>query len=73
MRKMDFPPNRARICDIIIDIKRLFQQKGIRTLEDEYRAVLIHGLLHLVGYDHIRSEDAEKLKKKEESFKTDTR
>jgi len=58
----------VRICDIIIDIKRLFQQKGIRTLEDEYRAVLIHGLLHLVGYDHIRSEDAEKMNKKEEYY-----
>ncbi len=57
-----------RICDIIIDIKQLFQQKGIRTLEEEYRAVLIHGLLHLVGYDHIRSADAEKMNKKEEYY-----
>lgn len=63
-----FSAKPVRICDIIIDIKRLFQQKGIRTLEEEYRAVLIHGLLHLVGYDHIRSADAEKMNKKEEYY-----
>ena len=37
-------------------------------MEEEYRAVLIHGLLHLVGYDHIHSADAEKMKKKEEYY-----
>ena len=50
-------------ADIIIDINQLLQQKGIRNREEEYRAVLIHGLLHLVGYDHIHSADAEKMKK----------
>jgi len=29
---------------------------------------LIHGLLHLIGYDHIRSADAEKMRAKEEYY-----
>ena len=64
----EFNGKPVRICDIVIDIKQLFLQKGKRTMEEEYRAVLIHGLLHLVGYDHIKSADAEKMKKKEEYY-----
>ena len=64
----EFSAKPIRICDIIIDINQLLQQKGIRNMEEEYRAVLIHGLLHLVGYDHIHSADAEKMKKKEEYY-----
>lgn len=56
-------------CDIIIDIKQLYAQKGIRTIEEEFRTVFIHGLLHLVGYDHIRLRDKEKMEEKEEYYK----
>ncbi len=58
-----------RICDIIIDIKQLYAQKGIRTIEEEFRTVFIHGLLHLVGYDHIRVRDKEKMEDKEDYYK----
>ncbi|MBP7310497.1 MAG: rRNA maturation RNase YbeY [Candidatus Cloacimonetes bacterium] len=58
-----------RNCDIIIDIKQLYSQKGIRTIEEEFRTVFIHGLLHLVGYDHIRQRDKEKMEEKEEYYK----
>lgn len=58
----------VRLCDIIIDTKQLVKQKGNRTFEDEFRIVLIHGLLHLLGYDHIRSRDQEEMKIKENYY-----
>ncbi len=39
------------------------------TFERELSRVLIHGILHLLGYDHEKSErEAEKMKKKEEYY-----
>lgn len=67
-REDGFSAKPIRICDIVIDINQLLRQKDSRTIEDEFRAVLIHGLLHLVGYDHIHSTDAEKMYKKEEYY-----
>jgi probable rRNA maturation factor len=57
-----------RLCDIIVDTNQLIRQKGNRTLDDEFRIVLVHGLLHLVGYDHIRTRDAEEMRIKEEYY-----
>lgn len=57
-----------RLCDILIDINQLIEQKGEKTLEEEFRIVLIHGLLHLVGYDHIRNQDAFEMKTKENLY-----
>jgi len=56
------------ICDIIIDTKQLIRQKGFETIECEFRKVLIHGLLHLLGYDHIRNADKEIMSNKEEYY-----
>ena len=63
-----FPDKPIRFCDIIIDINQLFYQRDSNIIEDNYRTVLIHGLLHLIGYDHIRSADAEKMRAKEEYY-----
>ena len=39
------------------------------TFEKELARVLIHGLLHLLGYDHEKSEtESEKMRRKEESY-----
>jgi probable rRNA maturation factor len=29
-----------------------------RTLDDEVARLLVHGALHLIGYDHVRSAEA---------------
>lgn len=60
--------NSQVLCDILIDIKQLDRQRAKNTLESEFISVYIHGLLHLVGYDHIRSSDAKKMKEKEEHY-----
>jgi len=56
------------LCDILIDVKQLDRQRGKNTLESEFISVYVHGLLHLTGYDHIRSADAKKMKEKEEHY-----
>ena len=35
---------------------------------EEFARLLIHGILHLVGYDHIKDEDHEVMVKKEEEL-----
>ncbi len=61
-------PREQLICDIIIDINQLIRQKGNETIEKEFRNVLIHGLLHLLGYDHTRLTDKEIMSNKEEYY-----
>lgn len=44
--------------DVVISVEQANKQakeRG-RTLADELEALLIHGILHLLGYDHERSE-----------------
>lgn len=51
-------PRGARILgDVVISVERASQQADERgkTLEEELEALLIHGILHLLGYDHERS------------------
>ncbi|KAL2940155.1 Endoribonuclease YBEY chloroplastic [Bienertia sinuspersici] len=54
--------------DIVISIEtaaRQAEQRG-HTLLDEIRILLVHGLLHLLGFDHELSEEAEAEMEKEE-------
>lgn len=60
----------AMICDILVDIKQLERQKGHKTIHKELMEIFIHGLLHGFGYDHIRAEDLQMMKTKEEYYKT---
>ena len=36
--------------------------------EDEIRRVLIHGVLHLLGYDHKKEEDKKEMREKEKEL-----
>ncbi len=40
------------------------QQQG-KTLEHHWAHIIIHGVLHLLGYDHIDDEQAEEMENKE--------
>lgn len=61
----------ALIGDIVINLKaamRQARQFGISDYE-EVRRLLVHGFLHLLGYDHERNRYQEiKMKKKEEEL-----
>ena len=53
------------LCDIIIDTNQVYKQKGTNSFEQELNIVFIHGILHLMGYDHIRETEKTKMEEKE--------
>ncbi|KAE8665277.1 Haloacid dehalogenase-like hydrolase family protein isoform 2 [Hibiscus syriacus] len=56
--------------DIVISIETAARQAEERgnTLIDEIRILMVHGFLHLLGFDHEISEDAEEEMEEEEEF-----
>ena len=56
--------------DIIISLERVKEQSFEygHSYEREFYYVLTHGILHLLGYDHIEEEDKEEMRKKEEEI-----
>ncbi|MBC8414993.1 MAG: rRNA maturation RNase YbeY [Candidatus Cloacimonetes bacterium] len=54
--------------DIIIDINVADGQKENRTLEEELQVLFLHGLLHLLGYDHLGVEQSKEMKIKEKKY-----
>jgi len=52
----------------VISVPTAAKQAGQlgRSLDDELTALLVHGILHLCGYDHERSErDARHMRRRE--------
>jgi len=49
--------------DVVISVEQAEEQAGERrkTLEQEIESLLIHGILHLLGYDHERSRKEAKI------------
>ncbi len=56
--------------DIIISLERVNEQSFEygHSYEREFYYVLTHGILHLLGYDHIEEADKEEMRKKEEEI-----
>jgi len=50
------------ICAPVVEREALEQHK---QLADHWAHMIIHGLLHLLGYDHIEESDAEEMETKE--------
>lgn len=53
--------------DVIISMDTTIRQASERqhSTETEMRILLVHGLLHLLGYDHIEDDEAEIMEAKE--------
>ena len=51
--------------DIIIDIKIAYNQKGNMEIESELQRIFLHGLMHLLGYDHISTKQRQLMDEKE--------
>ena len=57
----------ALLGDVVIGIETAARQARARrrTLDDEVARLLLHGALHLVGYDHLRSAEARLMRAQE--------
>ena len=53
--------------DVIISMETTRRQADERghSVETELRVLLVHGILHLLGYDHIEDDEAEIMEAKE--------
>jgi probable rRNA maturation factor len=45
-------------------VRRQAQEYGV-SYEDEMALMVIHGILHLLGYDHIDEDEAERMEERE--------
>ncbi len=56
--------------DIIVSIEKVKEQSSEynHSEEREFYYVLTHGMLHLLGYDHIEEEDKKIMRKNEEEI-----
>ena len=60
--------NSGEIAVCLREVKKNAKKTNI-IFEEELARVLLHGLLHLLGYDHEKSKiEAEKMREKEESY-----
>ena len=65
----DIPPGVEvnLLGDVVICLPEVQREAAeqMKPVEAHWAHLLIHGILHLQGYDHINSQDAERMEKKE--------
>jgi rRNA maturation RNase YbeY len=57
--------------DVVIAVPMAVRQakEGQRSLDEELTVLLVHGMLHLCGYDHERSDaEARRMKRREQAM-----
>lgn len=59
--EVDPDTDRPYLGDVIISAERAQAQAVSHSLEDELRLLVVHGVLHLLGYDHAEQADKEKM------------
>lgn len=52
--------------DVLISLETADRQRDQRSLLDEVTHLLIHGVLHLMGFDHIDDSDAAEMEAEEQ-------
>lgn len=66
-----FSPDATLLGDVVISVPTARRQakEGGRALDEELTWLLVHGVLHLCGYDHERSEDeARRMRRREQDI-----
>lgn len=61
-------PGLPYLGDIMIDIEVAEKQKGNNNLNEELQILFLHGLLHLLGYDHISIAQKKNMEIKEKKY-----
>jgi probable rRNA maturation factor len=56
--------------DVIISLPRASEQASTygHSLTDELQLLVVHGILHLLGYDHIQPADKQKMQSAQDSI-----
>jgi probable rRNA maturation factor len=56
--------------DVVVSLETALRSADAlrRALPEEVAMLLVHGVLHLVGYDHEMDEDAARMRGKEEEI-----
>ncbi len=70
MREADSPCS-TLLGDVVISVPMAQRQalQGGRSLDEELTVLLVHGVLHLCGYDHERSDrEAARMQRKERAI-----
>ncbi len=64
------PPGTVLLGDIAMSLQRLVAEAEERNkpIQDHFAHLLIHGVLHLLGYDHLENEQAELMEGMEETI-----
>ncbi len=64
------PEEEKMLGDIVISTEAVIEQakEYEHSVEREITYLFVHGLLHLLGYNHLESEDKEKMRKVEEKI-----
>lgn len=57
----------ALLGDVVIDVEQAARQarRARRPLDAELAKLLVHGVLHLLGHDHERDDDARRMRREE--------
>jgi probable rRNA maturation factor len=57
----------ALLGDVVVslDTAAVQARRARRTLDDEVLRLLIHGTLHLLGHDHVRDDEARRMRAEE--------
>jgi probable rRNA maturation factor len=57
----------ALLGDVVVSLETAAVQarRARRTLDDEVLLLLIHGTLHLLGHDHVREDEARRMRAEE--------
>ena len=56
---MESEGSKTILGDLMITPKKL--EKDYSLIRDGYRKLIIHGLLHLLGFDHIKDSEFKKM------------
>jgi probable rRNA maturation factor len=67
----EVPGSKELLGDIVISLDTAVRQAGElgHTVEEEMSRLLIHGVFHLLGYDHERGEEeAARMRAEEEKY-----
>ena len=54
--------------DIIINLNKIKSKKVFKNFKIEFDQLWIHGLVHLLGYDHVKDTDFFKMSKVEKKY-----